>query len=365
MKIGILTYQRAENYGALLQAYAMISYLKSLGHDVSFVDYWPKYHSEYFKLFSWSRFLRASIKGKIVMLSRLFSMNSFLARKRKLQQFMIERLDLPIQPAYTEKSSFTEKYDTVVYGSDQIWRKQNPGGGGFDRWYFGADIICTDKRIVYAGSMGSISNRQEDGMYMKEQMTNFSSISVREKDLHDFLGQLGITSCMVMDPVFLLERDQWRKLFKRTDYIKKYILFYNLLNSSESINFANRLSKDTGLPIIEISKSTTLHRPNTHLVKDASLERFLQLIDGAEYVVSSSFHGVAMSIIFEKQFFAVGMGAKSNRVVSLLEAAGIKERYIESSPNQISLSQIDYDMVRIRIQDDIKKSKGYLCKALS
>lgn len=365
MKIGILTYQRAENYGALLQAYALMTYLKSLGHDVSFVDYWPKYHSEYFKLFSWSRFLRASIKGKIVMLSRLFSMNSFLARKRKLQQFMIERLDLPIQPAYTEKSSFTEKYDTVVYGSDQIWRKQNLDGVGFDDWYFGCDNVRADKKIVYAGSMGSISNRQEDGMYMKKQMTNFSSISVREKDLHDFLGKLGITSCMVMDPVFLLERDQWRRLFKRTDYIKKYILFYNLLNSSESINFANRLSKDTGLPIIEISKSTTLHRPNTHLVKDASLERFLQLIDGAEYVVSSSFHGVAMSIIFEKQVFAVGMGAKSNRVVSLLEAAGIKERYIESSPNQISLSQIDYDMVRIRIQDDIKKSKGYLCKALS
>ena len=365
MKIGILTYHRAENYGALLQAYALMTHLKSLGHDVSFVDYWPKYHSEYFKLFSWSRFLRSSLKGKIVMLMRLLSMNSILARKRKLQQFMRERLNLPFQPVYTEKSSFTEKYDAVIYGSDQIWRKQNLGGVGFDSWYFGTSKICTDKRIVFAGSMGSISKRQEDGVFMKEQMRNFSSISVREKDLHDYLGQLGISSCMVIDPVFLLQRDQWRKVFKKTNSTKKYILFYNLLNTSESIKFANRLSKDTGLPIIEISKSTTLHRPNTQMVKDASLEHFLQLIDGAEYVVSSSFHGVAMSIIFEKQFFAVGMGPKSNRVVSLLEAAGIRERYIKSTPHQLPLSQIDYDKVQIQIQNEIKKSKEYLSKALS
>ena len=365
MKIGILTYHRAENYGALLQAYALMTYLKSLGHDVSFVDYWPKYHSEYFKLFSWSRFVRASLKGKTFMLVRLFSMKSILARKRKLQQFMREQMNLPVQPAYTEKSASTEKYDVVVYGSDQIWRKLNLGGVGFDSWYFGASNICTDKRVVYAGSMGSISRSQEDGMFMKEQMKNFSSISVREKDLHDYFEQLGISSCLVIDPVFLLQRDQWRKLFKKTDYTKKYILFYNLLNSSESINFANRLSKDTGLPIVEISKSTTLHRPNTEMVKDASLEHFLQLIDGAEYVVSSSFHGVAMSIIFEKQVFAVGMRTKSNRVVSLLDTAGIRERYIESTSYKISFPQIDFDKVRVRIQNDISKSKGYLCKALS
>ena len=56
MKVGILTYHRAENYGALLQAYALMAYLRGLGHDVSFVDYWPEYHEDYFRIFPMKRF---------------------------------------------------------------------------------------------------------------------------------------------------------------------------------------------------------------------------------------------------------------------------------------------------------------------
>ena len=365
MKIGILTYHRAENYGALLQAYALMTYLKSLGHDVSFVDYWPVYHSEYFRIFSWAGFVSCPIKMKLHILIRLLLMGDKLcSRKKVMQKFMHERLRIPEKPLYTDRNGKTEKFDAVVYGSDQIWRKQNLGGVGFDEWYFGSDNVCADKKVVYAGSMGKIETGSEDMAYVKAQMLNFHSIAVREKDLHDYLEKLNVPSDIAIDPVFLLTKEQWHQVAVTPKSASKYILFYNLLNTPESVSFAKALSRETGLPILEITKRTAFRKKGSKIICNASIEEFLGLVEHADYLVSNSFHGVAFSLVFEKQFFAVGMGAKSNRVISLLETAGIRERYIESTLNQMPLLHIDYDKVRIQIQNVIELSKDYLYKAL-
>lgn len=365
MKIGILTYHRAENYGALLQAYALLTYLSSLGHKVSFIDYWPKYHSDYFKIFSWATFAKRPLKSKLLMLVRLVLMgNKLLKRKKVMQQFMHEQLRLPDTPTYTARDCKTERYDVAVYGSDQIWRKQNLGGVGFDEWFFGSDNVHADKKIVYAGSMGKLETAPEDVMFVKTQMRNFQNIAVREKDLQDYLQQQGIASTLVIDPVFLLTKEQWHRLAVAPQSDSPYILFYNLLNTPESTAFSKELSIKTGLSIKEITKKTSFGKQGSNLIDNASVQEFLGLIDHAAYVVSNSFHGVAFSIIFEKQFFAVGMGEKSNRVVSLLESVGIKERYFGAKPQQMPASEIDYAKVTTRVQDEIRRSKDFLCTAL-
>ena len=210
MKIGILTYHRAENYGALLQAYAMKTYLRGLGHDVSFVDYWPKYHSDYFRLFPWHQLYNCSYLGKIILGVKLilWAIPRYI-RKKKFQTFMQEKLNLPIIPQYTDADSQTDNYDVVVYGSDQIWRKQNLAGVGFDDWYFGSDNVISNKKVVYAGSMGTIDVSHQDNEYVQKMMKNFCSISVREKDLQTYLAGLGVTASLVIDPVFLLSKEQY------------------------------------------------------------------------------------------------------------------------------------------------------------
>lgn len=365
MKIGILTYHRAENYGALLQAYALLTYIGSLGHEVSFIDYWPKYHSNYFKIFSWATFAKRPLKSKLLMLVRLLLMgNKLLRRKKIMQRFIHERLRLPDVPSYTERNCKTERYDVAVYGSDQIWRKQNLGGIGFDEWFFGSDNVQADKKIVYAGSMGKLETAPEDVQFVKAQMRNFKSIAVREKDLQDYLQQQSIASTLVIDPVFLLTKEQWHQLAVAPKSDSPYILFYNLLNTSESTSFVRELSAKTGLPVMEVTKKTVLRKKGFRFIDSASVEEFLGLIEEAAYVVSNSFHGIAFSMIFEKQFFAVGMGEKSNRVVSLLESVGIKERYFRAKPQQMPASEIDYAKVTTRVQDEIRRSKDFLCTAL-
>lgn len=366
MKIGILTYQRAENYGALLQAYALMTYLKSLGHDVSFVDYWPTYHSEYFKIFSWSNFVSRPIKSKLLILIRFLLMGSKLYRRKKvMQKFMHGHLKISKKPVYTNRNGKTERFDVVVYGSDQIWRKQNLGGVGFDEWYYGSDHVCADKKVVYAGSMGKLEASPEDMTFVKAQMQNFCSIAVREKDLHDYLQKLDVSSEIVIDPVFLLTKEQWHQLAVAPKSTSNYILFYNLLNTPESSSFAKALSKETGLPILEITKKTAFMQKGSKLIDNASIEEFLGLIEHADYVVSNSFHGVAFSLVFEKQFYAVGMEGKANRVVSLLESVGIADRYIHSHQNKISALEIDYDKTTPILKSLIEKSMFFLSCALS
>lgn len=365
MKIGILTYHRAENYGALLQAYAMRTYLQSLGHEVEFVDYWPKYHSDYFKVFSMDSFKKSSMKGKLAKLGRLVLVGHRLRkRKRVMLQFIHEKLGLPVQPKYDDRKAVTEPYDAVIYGSDQIWRKQGLGGVGFDDWYFGSDNVQAKKKIVYAGSMGKIATNAQDDAYVKEQMAHFGQISVREDDLLKYLKGLDVNSVRVCDPVFLLSRKQWEEISVAPKIKQHYILFYNLLITKESATFAKALSAETGLPVYEITKKTSLFSRDTHLISDASVGEFLGLVRGADYVVSNSFHGVAFSIILEKQFFAVGMGEKANRVISLLNSVGLNDRYRESAQQFISSSKIDYSQVKKSLDVVIGESVDYLTNAL-
>lgn len=366
MKIGILTYHRAENYGALLQAYATRTFLKGLGYEVDFVDYWPVYHSEYYKVFSMASFKRSSLKGKLTKLGRLILVGHKLCqRKRIMLHFIHEQLGLPLRPEYEGANEVTKPYDAVIYGSDQIWRKQGLGGVEFDDWYFGSDNVQAKKKIVYAGSMGKIATNAQDDAYVKEQMAHFGQISVREDDLLEYLKGLGVNSVRVCDPVFLLSRKQWEEISVAPKIKQQhYILFYNLLITKESAAFAKALSVETGLPVYEITKKTSLFSRDTHLISDASVGEFLGLVRGADYVVSNSFHGVAFSIILEKQFFAVGMGEKANRVISLLNSVGLSDRYRESAQQFISSSKIDYSQVKRFLDVVIGESKDYLINAL-
>ena len=364
MKIGILTYHRAENYGALLQSYALMTYFKRMGYEVSFVDYWPKYHEEYFKLFPLQQLKHWKVVSKLKFLVKLSVWYiPRIIRKKRMQRFMRERLNVTKDILYRETDR-TEPFDIVVYGSDQIWRKQNLCGVGFDSWYFGANNVLAKKKIVYAGSMGTIDTTTCDDEYVKQMLSNFSCISVRENDLQIYLKNMEISAPLMIDPVFLLSQEQWRKVeCKKGKSEEKYIFFYNLLNTSESRCFAERLSKKKKLPIKEVNKTMSFRNIGKRYIFTASVEKFLQLIDEAEFVVSNSFHGVAMSIIFEKQFFAVGMGNRANRVNSLLNNLGIGDRYVDEN-FQLYSREIDYEQVGIKLRSLKLSSEKYLTNSL-
>lgn len=363
MKIGILTYHRAENYGALLQAYGLKTYLETLGHDVSFVDYWPDYHKEYFDLFSIHRFMNVGLKAKAIMLYNLLFYNIRKKRKQNLQRFMYGKLGLSKASKYTSHADLCNEYDVVFYGSDQIWRKQGmPSHPGFDLWYIGSENITAKKKIAYAASMGPTILSMSDKEFLKQMLKNFSFIYARESSLKVLVNELGYHCNQVIDPVFLLDKNKWGGLTSNVPLKKqKYILVYNLLANKDTIKFAEMLGKKHGLTIVEISKSYGFRKLTKRYNHTASVEEFLSLIKNSEFVVSNSFHGVAFSIIFEKQFYAVGMGNKADRVKSLLNCLKLNDRYVTDF--RYSENAIDYSISRILLSEEISRSKGFINKS--
>lgn len=366
MKIGILTYHRAENYGALLQAYALKTYLSGLGHDVSFVDYWPDYHREYFELFSWNMFKNGSLRDKAVSVYYLlFWYRVRKKRKDNLQEFIHREFGLSSLAKYHTDHDVVEDYDCVVYGSDQIWRKQNmKAHPGFDYWYFGSDNIRA-KKVTYAASMGSIDVKDEEKKSLRVLLSGFSTISVRESSLKDFLVSLGVNSQLVVDPVFLLPQRAWYELMGKVSSdtpTSKYILVYNLLGQKDTTLFAKELSKETGLATIEINKKYTPFSWGRKFNHTATVETFLSLINNAEYVVSNSFHGVAMSIIFNKQFYVVGMKGRGSRVVSLLELLNIEDRFVTDGKKPSSI--IEYASVMEKLAKTVECSEEFINKSI-
>ena len=364
MEIGILTYHRAENYGALLQAYALKTYLTQQGHEVSFVDYWPLYHVEHYRIFSSSYFKTRNLKGKVFYLFWfLFWGKTRYSRKRKLTRFMRERLNVPQVIKYQFNDDVCNEFDAVIYGSDQIWRKQEfESFSGYNPWYFGSDNVKSPIKISYAASMGKTTAIGDDERkQLALLLKNFNRISVREKDLQQLVISLGFVSELVIDPVFLLSKDHWSSLFPENGKREKpYIFYYNLLSSPESDRYVAFLQEKTGLPVKEISLLFDRKHISGRYIHSASVEEFLYLIANADYVVSNSFHGIAFSIIFRKEFFVLGLNDRSSRITSLLERCGLDDRLIKPDNMKEELGYIDYESVQSKLSNYIDLSKLFL-----
>lgn len=365
MKIGILTFHRAINYGAFLQAFALKTFLTSLGHDVEIVDYWPEGHADAYRLFphSWKKY---SLIGKLKFLvSFILRYGRAKKRRDKMQKLVEEYLNLTTLPLYQEAQSLNAlSYDCIVYGSDQIWWKSNiPSYLGFDPVYWGEYVPTSIKKIAYAPSMGIINLIEDDKRDIRKWLRNFDALSVREIDLYKTISFLTSQEiALVLDPVFLLSTEEWEKLcipLQRT----KYILYYNLLPSKEADTLVETLSKQMKCDIVEITGTVNLKKIGKRYVQTADAIQFISLIKNAHFVVTSSFHGTAFSLLFKKQFFAIGMGKRAGRVESLLEQLDISNRLIRNI-RVIPTSRIDYSSLSVKLQMLILDSYEYLKESI-
>ena len=357
MKIGILTFHRSQNYGALLQALGLQQFLENQGHNVSFIDYWPAYHSEMYKHFSWKEFTSLSNKAKVKYLVTFFGTFVRLSiRHRNTRRFIDKYFHI----------THDDYYDLVIYGSDQIWRKHHrPGCDGYNPIYFGDGLINTPHKVAYAASMGIIEvNNDKDHHFLSNSFNNFDAISVREVDLHDYIvKEFGLSFPLVLDPVFLLTQDQWATK-TNPKYLphRKYILYYRLQNIADSDVIVNEVSRQTGLSIIELRGYVPLGHYGKRYRFTADAEEMITLINGAEIVVTSAFHGVAMSLCFQKQFLYASQKQQANRVFSLLSQVDLTNRIVVD--NIIPKEPIDYVSVNKKLMALQSESRLWLLSQL-
>lgn len=353
MKVGILTYHRSHNFGALLQAVATRVILQKLGHEVYYVDYFPEYHQEMYKYISWQHMSKLSTKGKISYLVN--SIKNFpykKERKKRFNSFIRTNISPYCKP-------LTDNFDVIVYGSDQIWRKQK-ALDSINSIYFGG-VIKAEKHISFAASMGVIDLNESQKTCFKKYLANLNTISVREKDLQELIISLGFTTVYRhIDPTLCLPAEVWDKIIPiKKEKSRGYLLYYNLYKESFNENAIYEYAKRLGLLVIAVSgtakgKSTPNNRTTV------GPDEFINLIRGAEFVITSSFHGLAFSIIYHKPFIT-SFRHNAGRAQSLLSDLGLLERLVPAQCKELPmLNDIDYKLIEEKINNSRNAALDYL-----
>lgn len=365
MKIGILTYHRALNYGAFLQAYALMRYIENLGHTAEIIDYWPQAHAVAYTPFFVQQGQDTFNRVKDII-NNILRFKQYTTRMRKMQQLWEKHLHLSPTPLYSKGEDLAHlDYDCIIYGSDQIWWRHSPIATypGFDPVFWGAYVPSTCRKIAYAASMGRMDIDERDRAFIKQSLERFDAISVREDSLRELLQPLTDKPIRTsVDPTLLVGREFWEKHAVCETPKEKYVLLYSLIPSSKAEQLARQKAKELHCRYLEITGSVKPLKVGHEYIQTADAFEFISYIHNAEYVVTTSFHGTAFSILFEKQFCALGMGNNSSRVQSLLQQLGISERLIEDSAN-LPQGSIDYEKIQPQLQQIVQPSRQYLAES--
>ncbi len=355
-KIGILTFHRANNYGAVLQAYALKQTLLSLNSQVQIVNYLCPAIEDFYSFWRGT----FSLKWLMVKIGKLLFLPIFIANKRKFEQFRLRYLTDTPPVSATDITKLNTKYDVFITGSDQVF---NPRITEFDKNYLLDFVQDNSKKYSYAASVAiqDFSSQGED--FLSRYLRTFPVISVREKQTVEKLHQLtGKPVLQHLDPTLLLTKENWKQISSSSVSQGKYILLYLMDGNSKIIDFTERLSKHTGLKVIHISAS--LHPKTPFKTICATPQQWVGYFLGATYIVTNSFHGLAFSLNFNKPFFAdvVRTGAarfRNERILNMLELTGFTNRLIDKIGVNYG-APIDFCASNSILQQEKERALAYL-----
>ncbi|MBQ7133582.1 MAG: polysaccharide pyruvyl transferase family protein [Ruminococcus sp.] len=339
MKVGILTFHRATNYGTALQAFATEKGIKKLGVDTEIIDYRPEYIERTLKV----RKLRNAKSIKEIL---SIVVNAVLypgMAKRKVESFkrFFSLMEVSKKACLTidEVAELAQEYDAVLSGSDQLFNRNITGD---DMTYF---LPFEHRRkLSFASSFGERSLSKERIGEIAPFFSDFDSLSVREKTALDILLNIKAENpnakeaTSVLDPTFLLTKDDWDKYASESLKLPKdgYILTYYMIETELLCKITNELQKRTGLKVVNIKpskKQVILHQGKN--LAFAGPAEFLACYKNASYVVTNSFHGTAFAINYGIPFFTstlpVSMAGEVNsRLCDICELFDLSHRWIDS-----------------------------------
>ena len=338
MKIGALTFHGSYNYGSVLQAYALQTYIEKLASQNGIRCEYEilNYRSpEQKKMYAKPEL--SSVRNVVRRLMYEPYRDKLDEQGRKFETFIDQYLNTTCEFADLEAlPSITEKYDVLLAGSDQIW---NVRAKDFAYAYLFEG--CKPRKISYAASLGPLEI--DWSLYDKERyvsdLKEFERISVREeKSRNQFNKICPDLSCDIhIDPTLLLDAEDWRTLSSGMDVNDgNYILFYCLEPKAEHLKIAEVLSQKTGLPVVATKYRGKADYFN-HFIKlyNAGPCDFISLIDHAAMVLTSSFHGTAFSLLFQKPFYVVD-GLSDGRICDLLSMSGTTGNNLVSGIQEIN-----------------------------
>lgn len=359
MKIGILTFHCANNYGAVLQCYALQEFLKSQGHETYVIDYRPDYVIRRYRAFSRRYWIVKDIKKTFKkLLTEPYLCYIRYKRNKGLDSFIKTRYKLfPYSP---EKSDL----DAIILGSDQIWNPKLTGNG-FDEVFWGKGYKC--RKIAYAASNRSESLTLEEIDFYKSHLCKLDFIGVREEKLQSLLQPYTSKKVFLnIDPTLLTNKN-WTSELNMTRVINtNYVMLYEVTRHIENRKLAKDYAKQKGYSFVELTGALALsYRYTQNLDQTASPEKFLCYLKYASCIFTTSFHGTALSVLFEKDFYYLKQNTSADlRIETLLKILGLENRIIDNI-DILHSAPIVYDEVRGKLDIFRSESVNYLKHALT
>lgn len=331
-KIGILTfYYNVKNYGALLQAYALVSAIHNQGYNceqvcVKITSNSEKCRKRHFKIKNIPKYIKAlfpMIREKWFV----YKTENRNAAMRKFQH------SIPHSEIVYNSNNLNESlkfYSSFITGSDQVWNLDR-----YRKEYFLGFVPENIYKFSYAASMPNVNITDEKKEIVKEHLESFDAISVREEETAEFLRNLtGKDVVQALDPTLLLDKSQWDDVCSDRMIDENYVFCYFLGESKKMRKEAKRFAKRVGCKIVTLPHLLKLRSEDMFFAHvnlyDVSPEQFISLIKYAKYVITDSFHATVFSTLYKTKFFVfdrTDAGVMSSRITSLLSLTENEERF--------------------------------------
>lgn len=350
-RVVISTFNNSKNnYGAVFQACALSDFIKSLGYFPYNITIQKRAKSNTNILLCIKRLVKALINFPFRKFEKERTRSFYYFTSQTQNQIIYKNVDvLWANPPEAE---------VYLSGSDQVWNPINIHEDFFLRY-----AKSGWKKISYAASMGyehiPVANIERFSQYISD----YDTISVREDTMIEIISQYtNKTVRQNIDPVFLKDKSEWVKMSIPYDRLKfdKFILVYAIEWNQNYNTQLNMLKQQLGVPVVFICIGNIKNICANQVIRDASPNHFLYLLDKADFVVATSFHGIALSIVFNKPFLALPGNDKPTRIQSLLRHFGLSDRTKLACAQQ----SIDYELINKIIDLDRDAAAVYLTQAI-
>lgn len=368
MKIGVITFsQTKDNYGQILQCYALQKYLKNLGHQPFLIRYSPpsapkmrfKFSKLGYYLRNFATYVKAYFNNKTLEKQKMAYNEMTKGVDRKFSLFLQEHIDLTQLFSKEQLKANPPEADAYICGSDQIWK--------YDDIYYLSFVPQGKKRIAYAPSFGgelSFSSATEE--MIKRELEKFSFLGIRENLGVNLCHRLGFLDAVkVIDPTLLLSSIDYNKV-KVDVSTKNYVFVYLLGNPTEcTIDEIQNYAKSIGKSVVYVSSQGRYDRYEKTY---PTIGEWLGFLSKADLVITNSFHCIVFSLMYERQFVALplskGYEKMNGRLVDLLGSIGMKERIWSNNLSSICSQDVVFDKFKDYIEVEQRKTKSYLMDVL-
>ena len=356
--VSFITIHVAINFGSKLQTIATSEILKKMGFNPVCVNYVPPRITN-------TRYWKDAWTSPIKFIKRLLFYPFYSIAEHNFSVYLSKYCKLS-KPFYSEDDFEMNcpKADIYISGSDQIWNYQHNEGKDIHYFFDGIN----GKKIAYASSIGMTTLPEDYMNYLKEQLSQFKAISVREQSAVELLEKLGINAVLVLDPTFMLDKEDWMR-FASKRIIKEPYLFvylpYNIKDKTLVYRSARKIAMTKKLKVVAYSDFFIKEKLADKTIFFVNPGDVLSLILYADVVITNSFHGTAFSINLNKQFWTYLPTGFPTRITNILTLCGLNRRLLEKEITKDQIGEVvDFKNTNDVLQYERQHSYDFLTQAL-